>query len=753
MARDFSEVLQQAMEFFVAGQVVEARALLLDVVRADSKVEAGWMFLSYTLDDPNQKADCLRKVLAINPQNTEAQTALQKLEATLQTGSKPPPRTSELLRASELIHAAPFTVDIDQANEPMPYPDMEAASNGSQERFPPSAPIPARPSGIPPAAVAPVPQSPSIPSPTLIPAPLQPPGSVPIQTPTAVAPAAEAFVAPFPAHMTAPSIGTVPPETSPASGAAGVTQPAEKIAPAPIRKTGQLAAAHTPAAKPGIKQPAAQATAKPKKRGNLGCTCLVVGMVVVLIVALIGAGLWMTGNLPAFPIPGQNPEPSIELTPTLTQTLWVLPPEATETPTPTITLTPTISPTPTPTLTPTLALPDATLQADMERLKAEVEDLRGLKMGDAFPVYVVETNQAEIILQAEYDRIGYRNTIQNEAKALTALGFIKPTYDLAKYALSRLADGVLGFYMPSNKTIYIIGNRFAGMERWTFTHEFDHALVHHFYPAVGIMEDDPVCANDSQRCEAIRALVEGDATLLMIQWREQYATAYDERDIALAPRPFILPPEQNTPAYMAPAVEFSYYAGANFVYNFWTLGNWARVNKIYENLPLSTEQILHPQKYLDGEKPITMKIPNLETTLGDQWALVKSDSMGEFMTYLLLAYGADNLAQITTETAATATAGWGGDHYLVFSASQGDQLLLAAEWSWDSDKDTAEYLAAMQEYLGKRFRGAQINSSGGECWSVNQETTCLFRSGNSILWVLAPDLDTITSIRLAYGKY
>jgi hypothetical protein len=291
------------------------------------------------------------------------------------------------------------------------------------------------------------------------------------------------------------------------------------------------------------------------------------------------------------------------------------------------------------------------------------------------------------------------------------------------------------------------------MERWTFSHEFDHALVHSRFPNAGIMEDDPVCANDSQRCEAIRALVEGDAMLVMSFWRDQYASLYDERDIALSPRPFILPPEQNTPPYVGPMVEFSYYGGLIFVYSLWQKGNWAEVNKVYENLPVSTEQILHPQKYLDREKPIVMKVPDLGSVIGTDWVLVKSDSMGEYMTYLLLAYGADLTSQISSDTAVTAAAGWGGDRYMVFTSSDGGKQILAAEWSWDTDADAAQFFSAMKDYVDKRFRGETAVSSSGFCWAMNQETTCLFRSGKEILWVLAPDLDLVTRIRSAYGKY
>jgi hypothetical protein len=734
MARDFSEVLQQAMEFYVAGQLVEARALLLDVVRADSKLEAGWMFLSYTLEEPGQKADCLRKVLALNPENTEAKAALEKLEGILHEGPKAPPSTGELL------HASPFTVDIDHATDDISIiPDGPVPGSGSLGQFPPM-PGPAQ-------------AAPAVPTPALTPEPVS---SKP--SPTAVS---KPIPQPTPDQMGAPppvrqSASAKPTPVSQPSHSPFIEEPAQ---PAPHAASQPTVVSGKPVPVPARGKPIPgetdeQEKEKPKKRGNLGWTCFTVLIVLTLIVVGAGVGLWATGNLPADLFPRQDtPTESVVTVITNTPKLLILPPESTKTPTPTITLTPTITPTPTLTLTPTLAPPDATVQADMKRLEKEVEDLRGLEMNEEIPIYVVTLDQAESILQAELDRTGYRDTIQNEAKALAVLGYIKPTYNLAEYALSRLSDGVMGFYMPTDRTIYIIGNRFAGMERWTFTHEYDHALVHHYYPAVGILDDDPICAHDSQRCEAIRALVEGDSMLIMVQWLDQYATAYDERDIAQYPYPFLLPPGQNTPPYVTPSVEFSYYAGLNFVGSLWSLGSWARVNQAYENLPVSTEQILHPQKYLDGEKPVAMKLPKLESALGNTWTLIESDSLGEFMTYLLLAYGADNIAQISTETAKTATEGWGGDHYLVFASTQGDQLILAAEWAWDTTADATDFLAAMKTYLDKRFRGEKLSPAPGDCWTMNQQTACLFHAGKNVLWVVAPDAESIGVVRSAYPIY
>jgi hypothetical protein len=675
MGSDVNEVLQQAMEFYVAGHTVEAKALLLDLVRAHPTLEAGWMFLSYTLDDPIQKTDCLRQVLKINPKNSEAKGALGELVPEQESGSVP--------ASPALAHASPFTVDISHATD-------EIAEIKS--------PLPAEGSGA--KAIRAFPEGPELPKP-------------------------------------APPAAGEPRET------ARVTPPRGEVPTAPIQS------ARSPA-KPVTPPPAVAESPQPAKPKKNGLTCLVIVVVTIVILGGIGAGLWATGFFNVYLTSGIA-------TPTLgstdTPVVFTLPPRWTDTPPPTETYTPTISPTSTPTPTPTMVPPDATQQADVAKLEKQVEDLRGLQWDGSPPVYVVSKGQAEDILQLELDRSGYAATIGNQEKVLVALGMIKPTYDLSKYALTRLSDGVLGFYMPSNKTMYVIGSGFGGMEHFVFSHEFDHALVNHFFPAVGIMDNDPICVNDSQRCEAIRALVEGDAMLLMNQWYNQYATYYDKQAISQYQAPFSSPPEDNTPPYFSPDVDFSYTTGMNFVYALWQKGNWAEVNKAYDNLPVSTEQILHPEKYLRGEKPVVLTVPDLLPALGNRWTLVGSDSLGEFMSYLLLAYGADNLADIPQKDALTATAGWGGDHYLVYSSTDGNQTVLAAEWTWDTDKDAAEFYSSLNVYLDKRFRGETTNPPAAGCWSMNNETTCVFHTGRNTLWILAPDITTVNTVRSSYPAY
>jgi putative ABC transport system ATP-binding protein len=80
MANRLDALLQQAIAAFQAGDRRQAWHLLTRVVRQDPDNELGWLWLSALYTEPEQVAFCLRKVLAINPDNAAAQDGLARLE-------------------------------------------------------------------------------------------------------------------------------------------------------------------------------------------------------------------------------------------------------------------------------------------------------------------------------------------------------------------------------------------------------------------------------------------------------------------------------------------------------------------------------------------------------------------------------------------------------------------------------------------------------------------------------------------------
>jgi len=430
-----------------------------------------------------------------------------------------------------------------------------------------------------------------------------------------------------------------------------------------------------------------------------------------------------------------------------------LPPSWTPTITPTDTPVPTATPIPTLTPTPTLQRPEPTMAALMERIQIEVSDIRGLESKGPVDSYVVSRTAVRPILEANFlANGGSREQMEDQARVLSALGLIKPTYDMYTNALNGLTDSLGGFYFPWSEELYVIGGRFGGIEHFIFSHEYAHALVDQHYD-IGGAGVYPECLSNADRCQAIQALVEGDATLVMQLWWEQYASPSDYRDIQNYVPPQSTLPEQYPPPYAVRDGEFPYLQGYDFVRSLHDRGNWPEVNKAYARWPESSEQILHPDKYRVGEAPQVLPAPSLETALGSGWRKLAEDTLGEWTTYLLLGYGADADAMLEDAVAETATRGWGGDRYQVYFHDGTSQSALAAAWGWDTTREAGEFLEAMTDHLGARFRDAKIESPSGDCWEINQQTSCLYLAGRNVLWILAPDMSTLDSIRDLYPGF
>ncbi len=427
---------------------------------------------------------------------------------------------------------------------------------------------------------------------------------------------------------------------------------------------------------------------------------------------------------------------------------FTLPATWTPTDTPTITLTPTPRPTSTLTPTATVPVPNATDLAEMEVLQQEVADVRGLEpLVTGIPRYVLSRFQVRPVLEASFvNGGGTQEQLDDLGRVWAALGLIKPTYNIYTNALNGLTDNIGGFYFPWNDELYVIGTHFSGVEHFIFTHEYGHALVdqHFGLDRLGVY---PLCIGDGQRCQAIRALVEGDATLVMNQWLEQrYPSPEDFIDILNYSPPAQTLPEQFPPPFALRNGNFPYVEGLAFVEALYARGRWARINQAYDQLPQTTEQILHPSKYFAGETGAEVAETPLGEVLGAGWRQLDNDSLGEWMTFLLLGYGADVEAQLPVSDATKASAGWGGDRYQVYYNDATGETVLAARWTWDTAADASTFRSAMAKHLSERFGANAVESARGSCWEANAQRACLYTAGRQTLWLLGPQATIVEAI-------
>ena len=353
---------------------------------------------------------------------------------------------------------------------------------------------------------------------------------------------------------------------------------------------------------------------------------------------------------------------------------------ATATPTlaaPTATPTPAVTQPPTPRPAPELAA----LVAD---LGPKVAAWRGLEAWDV-PATLMTPEEFEVWLAAEFAEEYSPDEVAVDQLEWELLGLIRPDQNLYELQLALYSEQVAGFYDPDAEQMVVIGDHDleAPFLVVTLAHEYVHALQDRAFD-LDALEDS--VEDNQDALLALRALVEGDATLAGLQYAER---ALRQADFARPPP--AEPPPDDVLARAPPALQailiFPYVDGLAYVAAL-LRGGWPAVDAAYARLPASTEQVLHPAKYAANEAPLEVDLPSMIGQLPPGWSEVRRDVFGEFMVSVFLAGG--NVPVL----AAKAAAGWGGDAYALYRNEQGHGLL-TMKFRWDSDRDLDEFWVAL----------------------------------------------------------
>jgi len=125
------------------------------------------------------------------------------------------------------------------------------------------------------------------------------------------------------------------------------------------------------------------------------------------------------------------------------------------------------------------------------------------------------------------------------------------------------------------------------------------------------------------------------------------------------------------------------------------VGGLARVNQAFRHPPVSSEQILHPHKYIAGEQPVKVTIPDLAKLVGGA-SVLHENTLGEIGVSVLLSESAGSLL------AGRAASGWGGDRLRGYRRADG-QVLLVWRSAWDSRADAIQFVDGMLLHLRGRY--------------------------------------------------
>ncbi len=337
-------------------------------------------------------------------------------------------------------------------------------------------------------------------------------------------------------------------------------------------------------------------------------------------------------------------------------------------------------------------------RAAIDELLRAAEAVRQLKLRK--PVSIEIEDGAAIALslrsQIEVDELERARTIYG------SLGLLDTESDLEGMFAAVLGEQVIGYYDPDTRRLVVRDTVMAALTgdptseetqeaRLVLIHELVHALQDQRLGLGEQYEKDRTADADN----AFRAVVEGDATLAMlahalrqqgiplsagIQGIQQMGGYLDLNALVSGEK------LDDAPAIVRVTLVAPYLRGLQFTAAVQGRGGWPAVNNAHRRPPVSTEQVIHPEKYFGREPAEVVAIPEHPELLDSGFERVEENTLGELELSVYLGQTTES------ETNEAAAAGWAGDHLAVFRRN--DEL--AAVWwtTWDTERDAQEAFEA-----------------------------------------------------------
>jgi len=393
------------------------------------------------------------------------------------------------------------------------------------------------------------------------------------------------------------------------------------------------------------------------------------------------------------------------------------------------------------------APPPASEQETANQIAGEIELIRGLKFKQPVRVESQSVDDFGKYVSHELDTAVPKSIRENYGTIVRTLGLYKgpPIDDFSSLMTTVMTSQVGAYYDPEKRAFFVVMSGMPELMRGVlYSHELYHALQDQYFDLTRYTGTAHTINSDVRLARS--AVVEGEATYMMSLWAvqkmagQQPTRAMMSQVVAMQSnmsmdqlREALKQPQvaealgddvkksvdaaRDIPAFIIDSMMGVYFKGMSFVFAVQDQG-WPAVEKLYgEYPPQSTEHILHPEKWLAREAPVSFEWPKFGkiAALRD-WQLLDDDVLGEFQWRTV--FREQGLAAESESVAA----GWGGDRYAVFKRKDSDATLLLLRTSWDSEQDAKEFADAYRRVWASKYANPPVptllEQSGSDVYVV-----------------------------------
>jgi hypothetical protein len=379
----------------------------------------------------------------------------------------------------------------------------------------------------------------------------------------------------------------------------------------------------------------------------------------------------------------------------------------------------------------------AAMRADIGVLMLDVEESRGLPFLEIPTVTILDeadfSARVRTTMEEELDPV----ELDGDQAVFELLGMLDGSTDLFDLLVELYTEQVAGFYDPDEGELVVpvSTDGISSLQEITIAHELVHALTDQHFDFNDVFQDQ-VDNGTGDDASGTLGLVEGDATYQQFLYLEAMdpsnAVQAVLESLSIDTSVF-----DAAPQWIQQDLTFPYEHGLVFTGFLVDEGGLKGVDEAYLDLPVSSEQILHPEKYLRSEQPTDLAPLTVELA---GWSLFDEATFGEWGIRLLL------LDSLIPGELTQAAAGWGNDTYRAFV--NGDDTAISWVYEGETIEDAEDLANGLIAHIRNSMNaGSAVESGGGLLYDEGSTYVFIDRVDEKVFLVASTDAAAGASLR------
>lgn len=341
-------------------------------------------------------------------------------------------------------------------------------------------------------------------------------------------------------------------------------------------------------------------------------------------------------------------------------------------------------------------------------IASELTQISGMKLKHPVPCDFISKEKVNEFLKKRVKEESSPEEIRAEELTLKKFGFVPQDFDLAQSTVDLLTEQAAAFYDYNKKKLFITESDTKEPQEPVLAHELSHALADQNFNLAKFINAGRKSDDGST---ARLAVMEGQATWMM----SEYLARKNGQSLKTSPQLVAMmsgetdsgeggqfPVYDKSPLYLRQTLIFPYTKGMLFQDAVIHRYDQEGFSQVFRHPPLSTQQIIHPDKYFAGVKPTDPALP--DPHLPRRYKGLVGGSLGELEHTILLEQYAGKQA------AADIAPHWRGCNFELLENKKAGRVVLLYASDWDSEDSARRFFAAYRQAMGKKWKSLAIAS-------------------------------------------